>query len=151
MTSNIGADLWKKQGALGFKPKDEDITYKNIKVQLMDEIKKSFKPEFLNRVDDIIIFHPLLKSHLQEILEIETARVVKRLSEHDIDIELMPEAKRFLIEKGFDAVYGARPLKRIIQTYLEDPLAEEIIKGGFKGAKKIKVGFSRDHLVFDMA
>jgi ATP-dependent Clp protease ATP-binding subunit ClpC len=151
MTSNIGADLWKKQGALGFKPRDEETSYKGIKTQLVEETKRAFKPEFLNRVDDIIVFHPLAKDHLQNILEIETAEVIKRLSEHDITIELSPEAKNFLIDKGFDSIYGARPLKRIIQNFLEDPLAEEIIKGNFKGASNVKIGFLRDHLTFDKA
>ncbi len=149
MTSNIGADLWKKQGALGFKPKDENQSFEDVKGRLIEAMKKVFKPEFLNRVDDTIIFHPLAKSHLEKILEIETAGVVKRLSEHDIKLELTKEAKAFIIEKGFDPIYGARPLKRTIQSFLEDPLAEEIIKGSFKDLKKIKVGFSRDHLTFD--
>ncbi len=149
MTSNIGADLWKKQGALGFKPKDENQSFEDVKVRLMEEMKKAFKPEFLNRVDDTIIFHPLVKNHLEKILEIETAGVVKRLSEHDIKLELTSQAKAFIIEKGFDPIYGARPLRRTIQSFLEDPLAEEIIKGSFKDLKKIKVGFSRDHLTFD--
>ena len=148
MTSNLGADLWKKQGALGFKPKDEDVTYKDTKEKLLEATKKAFKPEFLNRVDDIIVFHPLSREHLQNILEIEIGDVVKRLSEHDIKLELTKEAKEFLIDKGFDIVYGARPLKRTIQSFLEDPLAEEIIKGNFKDATNIKVGFTRDHLTF---
>jgi ATP-dependent Clp protease ATP-binding subunit ClpC len=118
---------------------------------LLEETKKAFKPEFLNRVDDIIVFHPLLRSHLQNILEIEISDVIKRLSEHNIGIELTPEAKDFLIDKGFDPIYGARPLKRTIQNFLEDPLAEEIIKGGFKDASKIKIGFLRDHITFDKA
>jgi len=149
MTSNLGADLWKKQGALGFKPKDDDITYKDVKEKLMEATKKAFKPEFLNRVDDIIVFHPLGRDHLQDILEIEISEVVKRLSEHDIKLVLTKEAKEFLIDKGFDPVYGARPLKRTIQSFLEDPLAEEIIKGNFKDVTNIKVGFERDHLIFD--
>ena len=149
MTSNIGADLWKKQGAMGFKPKDENQSFEDVKVRLLEAMKKVFKPEFLNRVDDTIIFHPLAKNHLEKILEIETAGVVKRLSEHDIKLELTKEAKAFIIEKGFDPIYGARPLKRTIQSFLEDPLAEEIIKGSFKELKKIKVGFSKDHLTFD--
>ena len=149
MTSNIGADLWKKQGAMGFKPKDENQSFEDVKVRLLEVMKKAFKPEFLNRVDDTIIFHPLAKNHLEKILEIEIAGVVKRLSEHDIKLELAKEAKAFIIEKGFDPIYGARPLKRTIQSFLEDPLAEEIIKGSFKDFKKIKVGFSKDHLTFD--
>lgn len=148
MTSNIGADFWKKQGALGFKPKDDDQSYEDIKERLLEATKKAFKPEFLNRVDDTIVFHPLAKNHLKKILDIETAEVLKRLSEHNIRLELTKEAKEFIIEKGFDPIYGARPLKRTIQSFLEDPLAEEIIKGNFKGAGNIKVNFERDHLVF---
>ena len=149
MTSNIGSNLWKKEGALGFKPKNESQSFEDIKGRLIEETKKAFKPEFLNRVDDMIIFHPLTKSHLEKILEIETAGVVKRLSEHDIRLELTKEAKAFIIEKGFDPIYGARPLKRTIQSFLEDPLAEEIIKGSFKNIKSIKVGFSQNHLTFN--
>jgi len=134
---------------MGFKPKDENQSFEDVKVRLLEAMKKVFKPEFLNRVDDTIIFHPLAKNHLEKILEIETAGVVKRLSEHDIKLELTKEAKAFIIEKGFDPIYGARPLKRTIQSFLEDPLAEEIIKGSFKELKKIKVGFSKDHLTFD--
>jgi ATP-dependent Clp protease ATP-binding subunit ClpC len=148
MTSNIGADLWKKQGALGFKPKEDELTYKEIKTRLLDETKRTFKPEFLNRIDDIIVFHPLTKENLQDIIEIEVGEVTKRLTEQNIGLELSKEAKEFLIEKGFDPIYGARPLKRTIQRFLEDPLAEEIIRGNFKNASKVKVDFERDHLSF---
>jgi len=149
MTSNIGADLWKKQGALGFKPKDENQSFDDIKERLMEATKKAFKPEFLNRIDDTIVFRPLVKDQLGKILEIEIAGVIKRLSEHDIELELTKEAKEFIIEKGFDPIYGARPLKRVIRSFLEDPLAEEIIKGNFKNIKNIKVGFSQNHLTFN--
>jgi len=149
MTSNIGADLWKKQGGLGFKPKDDEITYNNTKDKLLEATKKAFKPEFLNRVDDVIVFHPLNKEHLKDIVGIEVGEVIKRLTEQNIELELTKGAKEFLIEKGFDIVYGARPLKRTIQRFLEDPLAEEIIKGNFKNATKIRVDFERDHLTFN--
>ncbi|NQT90907.1 MAG: AAA family ATPase, partial [Candidatus Omnitrophica bacterium] len=149
MTSNIGADLWKRRGGLGFKPQGEALAYKEIKESLLEETKKAFKPEFLNRVDETIVFHPLTKRNLQDIIEIEVRDVVKRLTEHDIDLELSKEAKTFLIDKGFDPLYGARPLKRTIQRYLEDPLAEEIIKGQFKETRKIKVGVDKEHLTFD--
>ncbi len=148
LTSNVGADLWKKQGALGFKAQREDITYNQTKDQLLEDVKKVFKPEFLNRLDDIIVFHPLTREDLQKIVEIEAGYVKDRLSEKHIDIELTKAAKEFLIEKGFDKIYGARPLKRTIQRYLEDPLAEEIISGGLKAVKKIKVDVERDHLSF---
>ncbi|MFH1868503.1 MAG: ATP-dependent Clp protease ATP-binding subunit [Candidatus Omnitrophota bacterium] len=148
MTSNLGADLWKKQGALGFKPQKDELTYKNVKEKLLEATKKTFKPEFLNRVDDIIVFHPLSRENLVNILEIEIEEVIKRLTERNITLELTKGAKEFLIEKGFDPVYGARPLKRTIQRYLEDPLAEEIIGGHFKSAAKILIDCERDHLSF---
>ncbi len=149
MTSNLGADLWKKQGALGFKAQKEDITYQQVKDQLLEEVKRVFKPEFLNRLDDTIVFHPLNREDLQGIIDIEVGYVKSRLSEKNIDIEITKEAKEFLIEKGFDKVYGARPLKRTIQRYLEDPLAEEIISGAFKNIKNVKVTVERDHLAFN--
>jgi ATP-dependent Clp protease ATP-binding subunit ClpC len=151
MTSNIGADLWKKQGAIGFKAQKDELTYKDIKERLLEETKKAFKPEFLNRVDDIIVFHPLSRENLKSIIDIEVGEVIKRLTEQNINLELAKEAKEFLIEKGFDPIYGARPLKRTIQRFLEDPLAEEIIAGHLKGVTKINVGFARDHLTFDKA
>jgi ATP-dependent Clp protease ATP-binding subunit ClpC len=148
MTSNIGADLWKKQGALGFKPQKDELTYLDIKEKLLEATKKTFKPEFMNRVDDMVVFHPLSKEHLVNILGIEIKEVLKRLTEQHIDLEVAEDAKNFLIEKGFDPIYGARPLKRTIQRFLEDPLAEEIIGGHFKDATKIIVSLERDHLAF---
>jgi ATP-dependent Clp protease ATP-binding subunit ClpC len=134
---------------LGFKSQKDEMTYQETKEKLLEETKRAFKPEFLNRIDDIIVFHPLTKEDLQAIIEIEVGDVTKRLSEQNIYLELAKSAKEFLIEKGFDPIFGARPLKRTIQRYLEDPLAEEIISGHFKDAKKIKVDFERDHLKFD--
>ncbi|MFH0731436.1 MAG: ATP-dependent Clp protease ATP-binding subunit [Candidatus Omnitrophota bacterium] len=151
MTSNVGADLWKKQGALGFKAQKEDVTYEQAKEQVLDVLKKTFKPEFLNRVDETIVFHPLTMEDLQSIIEIEVGYVKVRLAEQNIDIELTKKAKDFLIEKGFDKIYGARPLKRTIQSHLEDPLAEEIIAGGIKDAKKIKIDCQNDRLTFTKA
>jgi len=150
MTSNIGADTWKKQGSLGFKSDKEESTYQSMKGKLLDEVKKTFKPEFINRVDDIIVFRPLTKQDLHKIVDIEVNDVKERLREqHDISIELGKEATEFLIEKGFDPVYGARPIKRTIQRFLEDPLAEEIISGKIKKGGKVKVGAKADHLSFE--
>jgi len=106
-----------------------------------EEVKKTFKPEFLNRIDDIIVFRSLTKQDLSKIVEIEISEVQKRLLEQKISIELTKDAKEFLMEKGFDKVFGARPLKRVIQRYLEDPLAEEIISGvvNKEGAIKVSV------------
>ncbi|MDD5423561.1 MAG: ATP-dependent Clp protease ATP-binding subunit, partial [Candidatus Omnitrophica bacterium] len=148
MTSNIGAEMLKKQGSLGFKSQTEDVTYQGMKERLLDEVKKAFKPEFLNRVDDIIVFRSLTREDLVHIVELEIKDVESRLKEQDIKIELNDDAKNFLIDKGFDKAFGARPLKRTIQRFLEDPLAEEIIRGSFKKGGKVTVTAKADHLEF---
>jgi len=149
MTSNIGATILKKQGAIGFKSHDDKVNYQGMKDRLLEEVKKTFKPEFLNRVDDTIVFKPLTKEDLYKIIEIEISEVEKRLQEQDIVLELSKEAKEFLIEKGFDKVFGARPLKRTIQRFLEDPLAEDIIAGKFKKGGFVRVTSKVDRLVFE--
>ncbi len=148
MTSNVGADLVRKSGSLGFVAHKEEVTYDDMKSKLLDEVKKTFKPEFLNRIDDIIVFRSLTKENLQKIVQIEVNHVADRLKEKGIDIELTTQALQLLIEKGFDPVYGARPLKRTIQRLLEDPLAEEIISGLFKEGQKIKVDRQEEALSF---
>ncbi|MCK4249267.1 MAG: ATP-dependent Clp protease ATP-binding subunit [Candidatus Omnitrophica bacterium] len=149
MTSNIGAELIKKQGSLGFSQRKEETTYKEMQSKLMEAAKKAFRPEFLNRVDDTIVFRQLTKEDLQQIIEIELKGVKQRLAEREINIEITSKAKDFLIEKGYDPVYGARPLRRTIQKYVEDPLAEEILKGEFKNGKTIKVTLKQGHLEFE--
>ncbi len=114
----------------------------------MEEVRRTFKPEFLNRIDDINVFRPLTKEDLYKIVDIEIGEVQKRLTEQDITLELTKQAKEFLIEKGFNPLFGARPLKRTIQRYLEDPLAEEIIAQKFKKSRKIKVTCKKEELVF---
>ncbi len=148
MTSNIGTETLKKQGSLGFKSQKDDVTYKEMKEKLLDEVKRTFKPEFLNRLDDSIVFHPLNREHLEKIIEIEISELSKRLKEQGITIELDKQTKDFLIEKGFDFAFGARPLKRTIQRYLEDPLAGEIIEGKSKNNKKVKISRKKEELVF---
>jgi len=148
MTSNIGAEMLKKQGSLGFKSQAEDVTYQGMKERLLDEVKRAFKPEFLNRVDDIIVFRSLTRDDLVHIVELEIKDVESRLKEQDIKIDLNDEAKNFLIDKGFDKAFGARPLKRTIQRFLEDPLAEEIIRGSFKKGGRVLVTAKVDHLEF---
>ncbi|MFC1666839.1 ATP-dependent Clp protease ATP-binding subunit [Candidatus Omnitrophota bacterium] len=138
MTSNVGAEIFKKQGSIGFKSEKKEMTYKDTKEQLLDRVKKTFKPEFLNRIDDIIVFHSLTKEDLYKIIEIELKDVKGRLRDQEIEIELDKDAKELLIEKGFDPVFGARPLKRTIQRLLEDPLSEEIISRKFDKVKIIK-------------
>ncbi len=148
MTSNIGAELLRKQGSIGFKSEKEKSSFKEMKDKLLDQVKKTFKPEFLNRIDDIIVFHPFTKAQLQKIVDIEIAEVKTRLKELEIIIELSPEAKEFLIEKGFNFIYGARPLKRTITRYIENPLAQQVLEGELKKGQKIKVIREKDRLTF---
>lgn len=148
MTSNVGADMLRKQGSLGFVAPKEEITYEHMKDRLLEEVKKTFKPEFLNRVDDIIVFKSLTRENLYNIVELEIADVVKRLKDKQIDMQLTKEALELLIEKGFDPVYGARPLKRTIQRLLEDPMAEELLLGTYKEGSKVKVTRKGDQLAF---
>jgi ATP-dependent Clp protease ATP-binding subunit ClpC len=144
MTSNVGAELLRKQGSLGFKAATGDMNYQDMKSRLLEEVKRTFKPEFLNRIDDVIVFRPLEKEDLYKIIEIELSGVLERLAEQKITFELTQEAKDFLIDKGFDPVFGARPLKRTIQRYVEDPLAEEIIAGTIREGRSIKIAKRAD-------
>ncbi|MCX5714451.1 MAG: ATP-dependent Clp protease ATP-binding subunit [Candidatus Omnitrophica bacterium] len=149
MTSNVGAELIRKSGSLGFKTQRDEITYEEMKTKLLDEVKRTFKPEFLNRIDDIIVFKQLSREDLQRIIEIELKNVALRLKEQNVALEVSFEAKQFLIDKGFDPVFGARPLKRTIQRFIEDPLANEIISKRFTAGSAIKVSKKNEELVFE--
>ncbi|MFA5114867.1 MAG: ATP-dependent Clp protease ATP-binding subunit [Candidatus Omnitrophota bacterium] len=149
MTSNVGAELIRKSSSLGFKAQKEEVTYQDMKDKLMEEVKRTFKPEFLNRVDDIIVFRPLVKEDLERIIDIEIGYVSERLKEQGIILEVSSEAKELLIEKGFDPVFGARPLKRVIQRYLEDPLASDIISKKFKPNAAVKIMRKNEELIFE--
>jgi ATP-dependent Clp protease ATP-binding subunit ClpC len=149
MTSNVGAELIRKAGSLGFKSQKEEVTYEEMKERLLEEVKRTFKPEFLNRIDDIIVFRPLLKEDLQRIIDMEISFVAERLKEQNMTLEVTQEAKDFLIEKGFDPIFGARPLKRTIQRFLEDLLAAEIISKRFKEGSHIKVLCKNGELSFE--
>ncbi len=148
MTSNVGAEAVRNAGTLGFVAQKEDTSYNTLRDRLLAEVKKVFKPEFINRIDDIIVFRPLAKEDLQHIVLLEVEKVVERLRDKGIEITLTPKALEFLIEKGYDPLYGARPLKRTIQRYIEDTLSEEIISGKFKDGSKINVEHEGDTLVF---
>ncbi|MFZ2356229.1 MAG: ATP-dependent Clp protease ATP-binding subunit, partial [Candidatus Omnitrophota bacterium] len=148
MTSNVGAELIRKTGSLGFKNQKEEVTYLEMKDKLLEEVKRTFKPEFLNRIDDIIVFRPLVKEDLTGIIDIEIGYVASRLKEQNIILEVSQDAKELLVEKGFDPVFGARPLKRTIQRFLEDPLASEIISKKFIEGSTVKVTRKLDELIF---
>ncbi|WP_058300164.1 ATP-dependent protease ATP-binding subunit ClpC [Gorillibacterium timonense] len=130
MTSNVGADTIKKNSTLGFTAADDSSReYNNMKDKVMAELKKSFRPEFLNRIDEIIVFHNLDEAHIQEIVSLMAEDLRKRLKEHDVDFVLTEEAKKFLAKEGYDPAFGARPLRRAIQKHIEDRLSEELLKG----------------------
>jgi ATP-dependent Clp protease ATP-binding subunit ClpC len=148
MTSNVGAELIRKQGSLGFVVLKEEVTYEHMRDRLLEEVKKTFKPEFLNRVDDIIVFRSLTRENLYNIVQLEIAEVTKRLQDRHIEIELTKEAIDLLTEKGFDPVYGARPLKRTIQRLLEDLLSEGILMGHLKEGSKVNLTRKGDDLIF---
>ncbi|PAW78439.1 MAG: NDP-hexose 4-ketoreductase [Verrucomicrobia bacterium Tous-C9LFEB] len=148
MTSNVGAELARKTNAMGFGVKPDEADYEEMKEKMLAESKKVFKPEFLNRLDDLIVFHSLTKADLTKIVDIEVAKVAGRLAAREIALRLSPEASEFLIEKGYDPAYGARPLRRAVERYLEDPLAEELLKGTFKGMQLVVVGVKDGALTF---
>lgn len=148
MTSNLGTDLLRKKNELGFATTSEDQDYEKMKDKLMDEVKKHFKPEFLNRIDEVVVFNQLNKENLKSIIEYELSEVKNRLEAKEIKLQLGDDVKEFLIDKGYDPALGARPLKRTIQKYLEDPLAEEIISGLIKSGYPVKVSVKKDKLAF---
>jgi len=149
MTSNVGANLIRKTGSLGFKAQKEEVSYQEMKDKLLEEVKHTFKPEFLNRIDDIIVFRQLVKEDLSRIVDIEVGHVADRLKEQGIVLDVSSEAKELLIDKGFDPVFGARPLKRTIQRFLEDPLASELISKKFKEGSTVKVSRKNEELIFE--
>ena len=149
MTSNVGADLVRRQGDMGFKPQADEVTYENMKRKLLDETKKVFRPEFLNRVDDIIVFHPLNRQDLEQIIVFELKEVTERLKDKQLDLKLSAEVLKFLIDKGYDPVFGARPLKRTIQRYIENVLAEEILSGKFQEGDKIDAVLRGETIQFE--
>ena len=143
MTSNIGTRDLKKSGGFGFGEQSVKGDYGQMKSVIEEALKRVFNPEFLNRIDDTIIFHQLEKSHIMEIVGIQMRDITKRTKSMGISIELTKQAKEFLAEKGYDPAFGARPLRRAIQRYLEDPVAEEILKGKFPEGSVIKVRVSK--------
>jgi ATP-dependent Clp protease ATP-binding subunit ClpC len=139
MTSNIGADLIKSQSGFGFGKRTAEANYEKMKELLHKEVEKHFRPEFLNRIDDVIVFKPLSRENLQSIVEYELTKVFKRLIEHGLKLELADAAKEFLIEKGYNPEFGARPLRRAIEHYIEDPLSEAMLRGEFKSKKLVRI------------
>jgi ATP-dependent Clp protease ATP-binding subunit ClpC len=150
MTSNVGAEMIKRNSTLGFTAaQDSGKDYNNMKDKVMGELKKSFRPEFLNRIDEIIVFHSLEESHIESIVTLMSEDLRKRLNEQDIDFTLTDSAKLFLAKEGFDPAYGARPLRRAIQKYIEDRLSEELLMGSITKGDKLLIDAKDGSLVVE--
>jgi ATP-dependent Clp protease ATP-binding subunit ClpC len=140
LTTNIGAELIKSKGGFGFGKRDEDASYDKMKNMLHKEVERYFRPEFLNRLDDIIVFRALTRDDLSVIVDYELRKIRERLAdEHSLKLELTNEAREFLIDKGFNPDFGARPLRRAIEQHIEDPISEEVLRGNYKGKSRIIV------------
>ena len=153
MTTNAGAEAIKNESAFGFTKPDDDANYDSMKSRVQDEIEKVFRPEFINRVNDVIVFRHLTDEDLKEVIDLELQKVRDRLAEKGLVIDLTDEAKEFLIKKGSNTDFGARPLRRAIESFIEDPLAEELLKGEFAGKDTVNVSVKKvgdkKQLVFD--
>lgn len=148
MTSNVGSQYLKAMSRIGFSaegPEEQEGDYKD---KVVEALRHSFRPEFLNRIDDIVIFSPLHKADLQKIVDLQIALIEERLRTRNIKLEVEPAARAYLVKEGFSAEFGARPLKRLIQKVILDKLADKIIRGEFKDGGKVKVNCKADSLVF---
>jgi ATP-dependent Clp protease ATP-binding subunit ClpC len=148
LTSNVGAESLRKGTALGFGPVSDQANYEKMREKILDEAKRVFRPEFLNRLDDVIVFRPLSKPDLIEILALEVVKVMERLKGKNMLLTLDEKAKDFLVEKGYDPQYGARPMRRAVERHLEDPLAEEILKGGLHEGDPVQATVEDGKLIF---
>ena len=148
MTSNVGAETIKKQSSMGFSPISDESSYEKMREKIMDEAKRVFRPEFLNRLDDIIVFRSLTKPDLIQILDIEVGKVTTLLKNKRLHLNLDEKAKDFIVEKGYDPTYGARPMRRAVERFLEDPLADQILQGSLHDNEPILVTVEDNKLVF---
>jgi len=152
MTSNIGSELIRRDTALGFALKTEegktaDQAYERMKEKVLAEVKKAFRPEFLNRIDGTVVFHALSKDHIRQIVELMVKEVERNLKSKDIKLEITEKAKDFLGEKGYDHVFGARPLRRIIQNMVEDQLSDSVLSGAIQPGDTVAVDLEDDKIV----
>ena len=151
MTSNVGAETLRKGTAMGFGPINDVASYERMRERILEEARRAFRPEFLNRLDDVIVFRPLTREELVGILELEVVKVMERLKGKNLNLVLDGPAKDFLVEKGYDPQYGARPMRRSVERFLEDPLAEEILKGKLVEGEPVQVTVADGKLVFSQS
>jgi ATP-dependent Clp protease ATP-binding subunit ClpC len=151
MTSNVGADMIKRQTSLGFAPredeKSEERAYEEMRDKLMGQLKRVFRPEFLNRVDATIVFKSLTKEEIKDIVDLELAKVQERLAEHQISLRVTDAAKSILADEGYNPDYGARPLRRVIQYRVEDALSDALLAGRFKEGDTVVVDAEDNKIV----
>lgn len=147
MTSNVGASTLKRQKHLGFVVESSDSAYKDMKAKVLEELKRSFRPEFLNRIDETIVFHPLEKPHIEEIVKLMVKELQARMKEQDMELSLTDAAIKKITEEGFDPEYGARPLRRALQRKVEDVLSEELLKGTIKKGQSVQVDYADDQFI----
>jgi ATP-dependent Clp protease ATP-binding subunit ClpC len=152
MTSNVGAELIKRQMSLGFAPKKETKTqkldYDTMKERVLAEMKKTFRPEFINRINETIVFHQLTEEQLRQIVDLLVKDLQELLAERKLNIELSDKAKSWLAKEGYDPVYGARPLRRAIERYVENPLSAKLLSGEFGEGDTVKVDLGEKGLTF---
>jgi ATP-dependent Clp protease ATP-binding subunit ClpC len=152
MTSNVGAELIRKGTTIGFTSRSDEAktreqSYERMKENLLGELKKTFRPEFLNRVDDTVVFHSLTREQIREIVDLMLATVSQQLSEKGVGLKVTEAAKDLLGEKGYDEVFGARPLRRVIQNMIEDKLSEDLLRGKFQDGDTVVVDLEGEEIV----
>jgi ATP-dependent Clp protease ATP-binding subunit ClpC len=152
MTSNIGAELIRRDTTLGFATKTDEAktqqqTYERMKEKVLGEVKKFFRPEFLNRIDGVVVFHGLTKEHIRQIVDLMLREVWKELAEKTVKLEVTDTAKNLIGEKGYDPVFGARPLRRVIQDLVEDPLSDAFLRGDFQAGDTVLVDCENEEIV----
>jgi ATP-dependent Clp protease ATP-binding subunit ClpC len=150
MTSNVGATGMTTSSDIGFRPQKEsgqtdEQTYEKMKNRVLEEVKHTFRPEFLNRVDEVVVFHQLTRPQIEEIVGLELEKVIREVKAQDMHLEVTEDAKQLLAKKGWDPQFGARPLRRAIQREVEDELAEEMLKGTFGNGDRILAEVNPDH------
>ncbi|MFC2039149.1 AAA family ATPase, partial [Chloroflexota bacterium] len=153
MTSNTGVELIKRDTNFGFNlqknnDKAEKQSYEDMKEKVLGEVKKTFRPEFLNRLDDIIVFHELNEVQLRSIVDMMVKDLEERLADRKLKMEITDAAKSWIAKVGFDPIYGARPLRRAVERYIENPLSTKVLKGEFKEGDSILVDLNEDELTF---